>query len=121
MRTAFISIIAIWASLAGAEQATIESISDEYQQGLFEHYPELGTSYGLPNARHDGLTDNSLNAMTEWQQREDRWLQQLNALGKPKDIGSRDWVSFGILHEELSNAVATRICRNELCPNGSII
>ncbi len=114
MRTAFISIFVIWTSLAGAEQATIESIADDYQQGLFERHPELGTSYGLPDVRHDALTDNSLAAMVEWQQREDHWLQQLNALGMPKDIGSRDWVSFGILHEELANAVATRICRNEL-------
>ncbi len=117
MRAAFIpilAILAIWTSLAGAGQTTVESISDEYQQALFERYPELGTSYGLPDARHDALYDNSLAAITKWQQREDQWLQQLNTLGMPKDIGSRDWISFGILHEELSNSVATRICRSEL-------
>jgi len=38
----------------------------------------------------------------------------LNAVGSPEDVGSRDWVTYGILHENLASSVASRICRSEL-------
>ena len=32
----------------------------------------------------------------------------------PADVGSRDWLTYAILHETLASATATRICRSEL-------
>jgi uncharacterized protein (DUF885 family) len=60
------------------------------------------------------LFDNSLQALVEWQAREDAWLADLNSIGMPADVGSRDWVTYGILHEELEASKASRICRSEL-------
>ena len=93
---------------------SIEEVADEVLEAMFERYPTMATSYSIPGARHDRLFDNSLQAQSEWQAREDEWLEELTTIGEPADIGSRDWVTYGILVESLESAVATRICRNEL-------
>lgn len=102
------------ASAPAALQRSIEAIADDYLAALLEAQPELGTLYSLPQARHDRLHDNSLQALEAWQAREDQWLDELVANGQPATVASRDWVTYGILREALESAVASRICRNEL-------
>jgi uncharacterized protein (DUF885 family) len=89
-------------------------VADEYLAALLEYHPELGTLYSLPGARHDRLTDNSAAARAAWQAREDAWLAELSAIGMPVDVGSRDWVTYGILYEALAGSAAARICHSEL-------
>jgi uncharacterized protein (DUF885 family) len=95
-------------------QHDVEAIADDYLAALLEYRPEMGTLYSLPGARHDRLPDNSLAALAAWQAREDAWLAELNATGMPAEVGSRDWVTYGILHESLAGSTAIRVCRNEL-------
>jgi uncharacterized protein (DUF885 family) len=97
-----------------AETSAIEELADEYLAAVMARYPAMGTQLGLEGARHDRLFDNSLDALADWKRREDAWLERLNAIAQPADIGSRDWVTYGILHESLDSAVQLRICRNEL-------
>ncbi len=92
----------------------IEAIADEYLAAMLERFPTMPTMLGLPDMRHDRLFDNSPAARKAWQAREDAWLAELDALGEPAAIGSRNWVTYGILHEQLAASVATRICRREL-------
>ena len=99
---------------APAPQRSIEAIADEYLAATLERYPTMATYYSIPGARHDKLFDNSPEALGAWEAREDAWLAELNAIGEPKDVGSRDWVSYGVLHEKLGSSVATRICHGEL-------
>lgn len=93
---------------------SIEEIADEYLAAMLLQYPEFGTYYAIAGANHDRLTDNSMEALTAWHKREDAWLAELDAIGEPQDVGTRDWVTFGILRESLASASAVRICRNEL-------
>ena len=95
-------------------ESRIEAIADELLAATMERYPMMGTYYSIEGARHDRLYDNSLDALTEWQAQEDAWLSELNSIDSPADVGSRDWVTYGILHEALASSVATRICRSEL-------
>ena len=95
-------------------QRDVEAIADEYLSALLEYHPELGTRYSLPGARHDRLTDNSPEAQAAWQAREDAWLAELSDRGMPAEVGSRDWVTYGILHETLASSAGIRVCRNEL-------
>jgi uncharacterized protein (DUF885 family) len=95
-------------------QRDVEAIADDYLSALLEYQPELGTMYSLPGVRHDRLTDNSAEARAAWQAREDAWLAELTARGVPAEVGSRDWVTYGILYEALASSVAIRICHNEL-------
>ena len=93
---------------------TIEEIADEVLAATMDRYPSTRTFYSIQNSRHDRLFDNSLNGLTTWQVKEDEWLSELNAVGEPQEIGSRDWVSYGILHESLESSQEARICRKEL-------
>jgi uncharacterized protein (DUF885 family) len=38
----------------------------------------------------------------------------------PAQVGSRDWVTYGILHEALASSAAIRVCRNELWAASSV-
>ena len=95
-------------------QRSIETIADEALEAMLERNPNMATSYMIEGARHDRLFDNSLQALAEWQTQEDAWLAELDAIGEPTDVGSRDWVTFGILREQLAASQAIRICRKEL-------
>lgn len=122
--TSFTAVILLLTVLVGAcskeepapepGASAIEALADEYLAALMEYDPTIGTYYSIAGARHDRLPDNSLDAQAAWEQREDAWLAALEALEEPADIGSRDWVSYGILRETLESAVGMRVCRDEL-------
>ena len=97
-----------------AAPSAIEELADEYLAEFKESDALMGTYYSIEGARHDRLPDNSLAAMAAWEAKEDAWLTELAHIGTPADIGSRDWVTYGLLKEQLEGAAATRICRNEL-------
>ena len=93
---------------------TIEDIADEILDATMLRYPSTPTFYSIENYRHDQLFDNSLSALLQWQIREDQWLEELDTIGEPKKIGSRDWVTFGIIYESLAASRDARVCRKEL-------
>jgi uncharacterized protein (DUF885 family) len=92
----------------------IESIADEFLAATMQRNPAMGTYYSIQGARHDRLFDNSPQALAAWEAREDAWLDELETIGEPAAVGSRDWVSWGVMHEALAGSVATRICHSEL-------
>jgi uncharacterized protein (DUF885 family) len=98
----------------GTRARNIEAVADEYLAALLERRPDMGTYYSIPGARHDRLPDNSLESLAAWQQREDAWLSELDQIGPPAEIGSRDWVTHGILRETLAASIENRVCRTEL-------
>lgn len=93
---------------------SIETIADEVLAAMLLRYPSMATSFAIEGARHDHLYDNSLEALAAWQQKEDAWLAELSAIGEPAEVGSRDWVTWGKIHETLASSQAARICRKEL-------
>jgi uncharacterized protein (DUF885 family) len=93
---------------------SIEEIADEFLAATLERNPTMGTYYAIEGARHDQLHDNSLDALAEWQTRQDAWLMELNTIGAPSEVGSRGWVTYSIMHESLESSVERRICRSEL-------
>ena len=93
---------------------TIEDIADEILDATMLRYPSMPTFYSIENHRHDQLFDNSLDALDQWQVKEDQWLEELDAIGEPKEVGSRDWVTFVIIYESLAASRDARVCRKEL-------
>ncbi len=94
--------------------SAIEQLADEYLEAMMEEDALMGTYYAIEGARHDRLPDNSLAGLADWQQKEDAWLSALEDIPVPAEVGSRDWVTYGLLKEQIQSAVGTRICRNEL-------
>ena len=93
---------------------TIENIADEILDATMLRYPSMPTFYSIENHRHDQLFDNSLDALDQWKVKEDQWLEELDAIGEPKEVGSRDWITFGIIYESLAASRDARVCRKEL-------
>ncbi|MEM9334602.1 MAG: DUF885 domain-containing protein [Pseudomonadota bacterium] len=93
---------------------TIEQIADRYFEASAEQNPTFATSAGLPGYRHDRLPDRSPASIDAFVSIQRELLADLRAVGEPEDIGSRDWVTWGILVEALSNNLAVRVCRSEL-------
>ena len=93
---------------------TIEDIADEILDATMVRYPSTPTFYSIENYRHDQLFDNSQEALVQWQVKEDQWLEELDAIGEPKEVGSRDWVTYGIVYESLAASRDARVCRKEL-------
>ena len=93
---------------------TIEDIADEILDATMLRYPSMPTFYSIENHRHDQLFDNSLDALDQWKVKEDQWLEELDAIGEPEEVGSRDWVTFGIIYESLAASRDARVCRKEL-------
>lgn len=123
-RTALAAALAIVTACAGVTNAPAVSpaspaaratqIADDFMAAYFERYPEVVTLYGLPNRRHGRLTDNSLAAITAWEQREDAWLRDLRGVDASAIAGTPAGVAYAILDEALQASVATRVCRGEL-------
>ena len=94
--------------------SAIEQLADEYLDAMMEEDALMGTYYAIEGASHDRLPDNSLAGLATWQEKEDAWLSALEGISVPTEIGSRDWVTYGLLKEQLESAVGTRLCRDEL-------
>jgi uncharacterized protein (DUF885 family) len=92
----------------------IEAVADEYLEEMLVRFPSTATYYSLPGVTHSELYDNSPDALGAWRAKEDKWLAELDDIGSPTDIGSRDWVTYGILYEELAGSIGARVCRSEL-------
>jgi uncharacterized protein (DUF885 family) len=106
--------ISLWSCSSETPISAIEALADEYVAATMQRYPTMATYYDIEGARHDRLFDNSLDALADWEQREDEWLARLNSIDSPDEIGSRDWVSYGIMLESLESAVESRACKSDL-------
>ena len=101
-------------SPAADPAARVNALADEYLAALFERVPEIATFNGVPGHRHDRLTDNSLEAISAWERREDAWLAALRAMDTTRLAGRQEIVTYGILRDGLESSVASRVCRGEL-------
>jgi uncharacterized protein (DUF885 family) len=91
-------------------------MADEYMKEALARYPEQAEFLGLPEAVHDRLTDNSLEALQAWQEKEDRWSAELSRIDASSLWGRPEWLTFGYLREMVEASRGTRIARSELWP-----
>jgi len=89
---------------------SVTTIADEYLAAMRETFPEVNTTNGIPGARHDRLTDNSATAERTWWAKEDQFLARLRQINPNSLIGRREWVTYGLLREELEANVGMRAC-----------
>ena len=121
MQRLIVVFLGLWL-LAGCERSpdpvagisAIEAVADEYLEEMLLRYPSTATYYSLPGYSHADLYDNSPEALAAWHAKQDKWLAELDAIGAPTDTGSRDWVTYGILHDDLSGSKGARVCRSSL-------
>lgn len=88
----------------------VVAIADDYLAAWREAFPEVNTTNGIPGARHDRLSDNSAAGERAWAAKEDRWLAQMRRIHPASLIGRPEWVTYGLLREELEASTAMRAC-----------
>jgi len=89
-------------------------LADLYVDNYFEQFPENATYHTIAIAKHDKLTDNSLESVKKWRSFEDSLLLELKKIDDRKLIGKQEWVTYGFLKETLEASIELRICRTEL-------
>jgi uncharacterized protein (DUF885 family) len=94
----------------------VMAVADEYVTESLIRNPVQATALGLPDARHGEMIDNSLAARRAWEQKEDRWLAELQKVDPALLFGTPAWTVHGVLREQLESARDGRVCRDELWP-----
>jgi uncharacterized protein (DUF885 family) len=104
------------ASSGNAVASRVNAIADDYWTTWVQTFPLGALFSGVPDAPNDRIGDNSLAATKAWQQREDRWLDQLHQVKAAELKGVPEEATYGVLLELLEASQQQRICRNELLP-----
>src|SRR3954454_6728642 len=71
---------AVPAPAASDAGAHVRAVADDYFAAWTRRFPISAAFSGIPEAPNDRLGDNSLAASHAWEQREDRWLAQVEAI-----------------------------------------
>ncbi|WP_262693375.1 DUF885 domain-containing protein [Kordiimonas aquimaris] len=94
--------------------AALMEVADNYLRGVQSRSPTLSYYVNYPLERHDGLIDNSPDALVQWQAAEDDYLSALMALDYAPLKGTRAGVLYAQMQEKLEADIGVRICKQEL-------
>jgi uncharacterized protein (DUF885 family) len=96
------------------QDARAKGLADAYLSAYFDRYPDQVTYFGIPDRHHDMLPDNSLEALTAWEAKEDAWLTQAKTI-EPGAIQEEPLrAAYAIVREALESSIDARVCRSEL-------
>jgi hypothetical protein len=95
---------------ANPDSAIVFGVADEF----FAEYAARAANLDYPGALHDRLPDNSMAGLRRWQEREDEWLNRLDAVDADVLWGSAAWALYVSLRERLEASVQFRVCRRPL-------
>ena len=94
--------------------ARVDSLADAFFDANLELNPELYTSFGLANADHSRIRDNSLAGVKAAETRFDTFRSAADAIDPSSLAGTPQEVTFAVLRDALDSEFATRVCRFEL-------
>jgi uncharacterized protein (DUF885 family) len=102
------------APAGSAQSKAVNTLADRYYEFRLGTQPEIAYLSGVEISRHDGLYDNSLQAMAREQASEDEFLRELGQIDETALRGNVDWITYGFLKQALTSARDLRVCRAEL-------
>ena len=92
----------------------MNDIADRYYAWTLERFPEQAYFAAVELERHDGMLDNSPEALAAAHAIEDELLAAVEAINADDLVGKPEWIAKALLEQELRSGVARRICREEL-------
>ena len=92
----------------------MNDIADRYYAWTLERQPEQAYFAAIDLDRHDGLFDNSPEAMAAAQAAEDSFQAEVAAIDAAQLVGKPEWITKALLEQQLRSNVAQRICREDL-------
>ncbi len=108
----FLLIVTSAVARTPAEQ--VDSIADDLYELRLKQNPEFAYFLGLPVERHDALSDNSLETLAVYRQEEDRLLSSIKTIDGAALRGTPQWITWGIVLEDLESSIGLRVCAQEL-------
>lgn len=93
---------------------TVTAVADDFYAFVLETTPETAYFAGIELDRHDGIRDNSLEALARNDAAIDAMLAELRTVDSDALVGSPAWITHAYLLEELEASVGLRVCRTEL-------
>ncbi len=102
------------AAPAASSAPRVKGVADEFFAAFVQRFPEQATLFGLADAPHDRLTDQTPSARQAWQAREDEWLARLQAIDTAGIVGTADAPVYAIMRQTLEANRASRVCRLDL-------
>jgi uncharacterized protein (DUF885 family) len=94
----------------------VTRLADAFVAEYMTRFPDSAELSGLTLTRHDGLGDNTLAALAEWQALEDQWAEEIERIDAAALRGRPEWITYGFLREAVESSRRTRVCRYELWP-----
>jgi len=98
------------------EEATtpnVNQLADIYITNLFKFYPEWGTFYGIEDADHSGLSNNSPSGLKAEQAAEDSLFTAVNSI-EVELLSKDDLITYSLLEEALESSINNRVCKKHL-------
>ena len=93
---------------------TMNDVADRYYTWTLERLPEQAYFAAVELDSHDGLFDNSPQALATAQRTEDAFLAEVEDIDAADLVGKPEWIAKALLEQQLSSNVARRVCRQEL-------
>ncbi|MDH5454790.1 MAG: DUF885 domain-containing protein [Gammaproteobacteria bacterium] len=94
--------------------AVVNEVADAYYEHVMSTTPETAYFSGIDLERHDGLADNSLQALAANDAFIDTMLARLRTVDADGLVGDPAWITHAYLLEELEARVGLRVCKTEV-------
>ncbi len=99
---------------ASSPDAVVNEVADAYYEHVMSTTPETAYFSGIDLDRHDGLADNSLQAVAASDAAIDAMLARLRTVDADRLVGDPAWITHAYLLEELEARVGLRVCKTEV-------
>lgn len=94
--------------------ARVDSLAQALLDTLVAYTPEMGTAEGMAGAEHGRISDNSAAGVAAARAAMDALYQRAMAIDPAPLMGTPQWITYGVLREQLEGERAARVCRPEL-------
>lgn len=94
--------------------AATTRLADDFVAAQMQRNPETATFFGVPDARHDAVFDNTLEARRVWDKRIDAMQTAFEAIDRNALAGRPELLTYGFLEQSLASETQRRVCRTEL-------
>ncbi|HET7232789.1 MAG TPA: DUF885 domain-containing protein, partial [Longimicrobium sp.] len=92
----------------------VNTLADEMVAVGMRRQPEIATFFGLPDARHDLLSDNALATIRRFEREDDVFRERVMALDWNALRGRAEYITLGFMREATQSGKDTRVCHGEL-------
>jgi uncharacterized protein (DUF885 family) len=101
--------------------AATTKLADDFVSANLERYPEQGTFSGAPDARNQGVFDNTLEARRAWDKRVDAFQAAFKAIDKKALAGRPELLTYGYIDQAIGSEIERRVVAHQAAVAGGTL